>query len=271
MGLPSQQKHQPPVHIEPWQHFLHPHTESSNTLKLLSYNIQVGIHTRQYRDYLFKAWQHILPHAKREHNLQQIAELIQHFDIIALQEVDGGSFRSKYANQIHYLAKSANKQFWHQQLNRNLGHIGQHSNAVISDIEPINISNHSLPGVKGRGAIAFEIGQQDPIVIIVAHLALTKKAQDRQLAYIRDIISRYRHVVVMGDLNTDSLRILNDSPLQNSGLKASNSRATYPSWRPVKCFDQILVSEHIHIHKVAVLDFVLSDHLPVAIEIEIPQ
>jgi endonuclease/exonuclease/phosphatase family metal-dependent hydrolase len=271
MRLSGYQKTKPPVHLEPWHHYLHGDpSERQNTLKLLSYNIQVGINTRHYQDYLFKAWQHFLPHHRREHNLQQIAELIQHFDLIALQEVDGGSFRSKYTNQIHYLAKAANKQFWHQQLNRNLGHFAQHSNGVIGNFKPVKIDNHSLPGIKGRGAIAFEIGEKDPLVVVVAHLALGKKHQDQQLKYIKGIIERYSHAVVMGDLNTDSLRILYDSPLKNSGLKASHARATYPSWRPVKCLDQILVSQHITIHKVGVLDFMLSDHLPVAIEIEVP-
>jgi endonuclease/exonuclease/phosphatase family metal-dependent hydrolase len=271
MRVSGYQKQKPPVHLEPWHHYLHNDpSERSNTLKLLSYNIQVGIHTRQYHDYLLKAWQHFLPHKNRDHNLEQIAELIQHFDLIALQEVDGGSFRSKYTNQIHYLAKAANKKYWHQQLNRNLGRFAQHSNGVIGNIKPINVQNHALPGVKGRGAIAFEIGQHNPIVVVVAHLALGKQTQDQQLRYIKGIIDRYRHVVIMGDLNTDSLRILYDSPLKTSGLKAAHARATYPSWRPVKCLDQILVSEHIVIKRVGVLDFALSDHLPVAIEIEIP-
>lgn len=271
MRLSGYRKKETPVHLEPWHHYLHNDpSERENTLKLLSYNIQVGIHTRQYRDYLFRSWQHFLPHHKREHNLQQIAELIQHFDLIALQEVDGGSFRSKFTNQISYLAKAANKQFWHQQLNRNLGRMAQHSNGVIGDITPVRVSNHALPGIKGRGAIAFEMGEKDPLLIVVAHLALGKKHQDLQLTYIRDLIQHYDHAVIMGDLNTDSQRILYDSPLSDANLKASHTSATYPSWRPVKCLDQILVSKHITIHKVGVLDFMLSDHLPVAIEIELP-
>ncbi|WP_230390674.1 endonuclease/exonuclease/phosphatase family protein [Reinekea sp. G2M2-21] len=271
MRISGNLKHQPSAHLESWQQFIHEEPlEHRETLRLLSYNIQVGIHTRQYRDYLLRSWQHLLPHTKREHNLQQIAELIQHFDLIALQEVDGGSFRSKYTNQISYLAKAANKQFWHQQLNRNLGRFAQHSNGVIGDITPVSIQNHSLPGLRGRGAIAVELGQKDPLLIVIAHLALSRQAQNQQLAYIKDLIERYQHVVIMGDLNTDSMRILYDSPLQNSGLKSSHSGATYPSWRPMKGFDQILLSQHINIRKVAVLDFALSDHLPVAIEIESP-
>jgi hypothetical protein len=159
----------------------------------------------------------------------------------------------------------------HQQLNRNLGRLGQHSNAVIGNIRPINISDHALPGRKGRGAIAFEVGESNPLLIVVAHLALGRRNQDAQLKYIGGLIGRYRNVVLMGDMNTDSLRILNDSPLRNAGLKSAHARATYPSWRPTKCYDQILVSAHIKIIRMAVLDFVLSDHLPVAIEIELPK
>ncbi|EAR09819.1 endonuclease/exonuclease/phosphatase family protein [Reinekea blandensis] len=271
MRLSGYQKQKPPVHLEPWHHYLHGDpSERENTLKLLSYNIQVGIHTRRYHDYLLRSWQHFLPHHRRENNLQQIAELIRHFDLIALQEVDGGSFRSQFTNQIHYLAKAADKQFWHQQLNRNLGRMAQHSNGVIGDVTPVRVSNHALPGIKGRGAIAFELGEKDPLIIVIAHLALGKKHQDLQLKYIRNIIRQYNHAIIMGDLNTDSLRILYDSPLHDCGLKASHARATYPSWQPSKCLDQILVSQHIIIHKVGVLDFMMSDHLPVAIEIELP-
>lgn len=271
MKLSGYQAGKMPVHLESWHHYRRDDdVQSRNTLKLLSYNIQVGINTRHYPDYLLKAWQHLLPHKRRNHNLEQIAELIRHFDLIALQEVDGGSFRSQYTNQVQYLAKAANKNFWHQQLNRNLSHFAQHSNGVITDVTPLNIQNHALPGIKGRGAIAFEIGSKEPLVVVVTHLALSKRAQDQQLKYIKGIIDHYPHAVVMGDLNTDSLRILHDSPLRDSGLKAAHARATFPSWQPTKCFDQILVSQHINIVRVAVLDFVLSDHLPVALEIELP-
>ncbi|WP_320822091.1 endonuclease/exonuclease/phosphatase family protein [Reinekea sp.] len=272
MSLPGFGKTALPVLLEPWHQFMRPDPlETRNTLKLLSYNIQVGIQTRHYPDYLIKAWQHVWPAGRREHNLQQIAEMIRHYDIIALQEVDGGSFRTQYVNQIHYLAKAAHKEYWHQQLNRNLGRLGQHSNAVIGNIRPLNINDHPLPGRKGRGAIAFEVGELNPLIVVMAHLALGRRDQDEQLKYIGGLIGRYRSAVVMGDMNTDSLRILNDSPLKNVGLKAAHARATYPSWRPTKCFDQILVSQHINITKMGVLDFALSDHLPVAIEIEIPE
>lgn len=58
-------------------------------LKLLSFNIQVGINTQRYHHYLTRGWQHLLPHARRQQTLAQIAQLISEFDVVALQEVDG--------------------------------------------------------------------------------------------------------------------------------------------------------------------------------------
>ncbi|PYA79799.1 endonuclease, partial [Pseudomonas aeruginosa] len=37
-------------------------------LRLLSFNIQVGISTERYRHYLTRGWQHLLPHAGRATN-----------------------------------------------------------------------------------------------------------------------------------------------------------------------------------------------------------
>jgi len=272
MRISGFQQEQAAIHLVPWHNFMREdESDNKHSLKLLSYNIQVGIHSRRFHDYVLNSWQHIWPSRKREHNLEQIAELIRHFDIIALQEVDGGSFRTKYVNQIHYLAKAANKSYWHQQLNRNLGRIAQHSNAIIGDIKPVNVDNHSLPGLKGRGAIAFEIKHKsDTVLIVVANLALGKKTQDQQLKYIHDLIKPYDHVIVMGDMNTDAHRILHQTALKDCNLKSAHSHATYPSWHPTKGFDQILLSNHISITKMGVLDFQLSDHLPVALEIDLP-
>ncbi len=45
---------------------------------------------------------------------------------------------------------------------------------------------------------------------------------------------------------------------------------TFPSWRPHKGIDHILVSPSLRAEKVRVLDFPFSDHLPVAAEVLVP-
>lgn len=74
-------------------------------LRLLSFNIQVGISTERYRHYLTRGWQHLLPHAGRATNLKRIGELLADYDLVALQEADGGSLRSGYVNQVEHLAQ----------------------------------------------------------------------------------------------------------------------------------------------------------------------
>ena len=188
------------------------------TLKLLSFNIQVGINTQQYRHYLTKSWQHILPHTRRNDNLDQISGILADFDLVALQEADGGSLRSGYINQTEYLAHKGDFPFWYHQLNRNLGKLAQHSNGLLSRIEPLSLEDHKLPGLMpGRGAIAVQFGHEDePLTVVMMHLALSRRARNIQLSYIHDLVAHHKHVVLMGDMNTHADQLLNESPLKHS-------------------------------------------------------
>lgn len=240
-------------------------------LRLLSFNIQVGISTERYRHYLTRGWQHLLPHTGRASNLQKIGDLLGDYDFVALQEADGGSLRSGYVNQVEHLAHLGSFPYWYQQLNRNLGRFGQHSNGVLSRLKPWEIENHPLPGPSGRGAILVRFGEgPDALVIVVMHLALGARTRTRQLAYIRELIGGHRHQVLMGDMNTHASDLLELSPLRDLGLLAPQIEATFPSWRPQRCLDHILLSPTLTLEKVQVLAQPISDHLPVAVEIRLP-
>ena len=76
----------------------------NQTLYLLTYNIQAGSQTTSFRDYVTKSWKQILPHRLQMHNLNAIGDLLEDYDFVGLQEVDGGSFRSGFVNQTRYLA-----------------------------------------------------------------------------------------------------------------------------------------------------------------------
>jgi endonuclease/exonuclease/phosphatase family metal-dependent hydrolase len=240
-------------------------------LRLLSFNIQVGISTQRYRHYLTRGWQHLLPHTGRAGNLQKIGSLLSDYDLVALQEADGGSLRSGYVNQVEHLAQLGAFPYWHQQLNRNLGRFAQHSNGVLSRLRPQDIEDHPLPGPAGRGAILVRFGEgEDALAVVVMHLALGARTRTRQLAYIRELISGYRHHVLMGDMNTHAADLLETSPLRDLGLLAPQIEATFPSWRPQRCLDHILLSPTLTLEKVQVLAQPISDHLPVAVEIRLP-
>ena len=244
---------------------------SDGRLRLLSFNIQVGISTERYRHYLTRGWQHLLPHPGRAGNLQRIGALLGDYDLVALQEADGGSLRSGFVNQVEHLAHLGAFPYWYQQLNRNLGRLAQHSNGVLSRLRPSLLEDHPLPGPPGRGAMLLRLGEgPDAVVVVMMHLALGARTRTRQLAYIRELISDYRHQVLMGDMNTHARDLLQHSPLRDLGLLAPQPEATFPSWRPQRCLDHILLSPELQLERFEVLSLPVSDHLPVAVEIRLP-
>lgn len=260
--------HQPQVNEH---HLQAPGLPEDGRLRLLSFNIQVGISTERYRHYVTRSWQHLLPHNGRAGNLQKIGKLLGDFDLVALQEADGGSMRSGYVNQVEHLAHLGAFPYWYQQLNRNLGRFAQHSNGVLSRLKPQLLEDHPLPGPAGRGAILVRFGEgEDALIVVMMHLALGAKTRALQLGYIRELIGGYRHQVLMGDMNTHATDLLEHSPLRDLGLVAPQVEATFPSWRPQRCLDHILLSPSLTLERFEVLAQPISDHLPVAVEIRLP-
>lgn len=248
-----------------------PHDASH--LRLLTFNLQVGIHTSAYHHYLTRSWQHFLPHPKRAGRLDLMSEVLGKFDIVGLQEVDGGSFRSGNVNQVEYLAGRAGFPHHFQQLNRNLGRFAQHSNGLLSRLPPARIEEHRLPGtLPGRGAIHASYGEgPDALHLFVAHLALSHRARVRQLDYLSEIITPLRHVVVMGDLNCTPEQLhTHDRFCRSLPLHPVLPLPSYPSWQPRRALDHILLSSSLATTEVRVLDQLFSDHLPIAVDLTLP-
>lgn len=247
---------------------------STKRLKLLSFNIQVGIETHRYRHYITRGWKHFLPHEARQNNLREIADVVGDFDLVALQEIDVGSIRSGFVNQVEYLAAEASFPYWYSQRNRNLGPIAQHGNGLLSRVEPHLLEDHKLPGtLPGRGAIVmkFCFGETE-VMVVLLHLSLGKRSQETQLEYVRDLLEEHPHAVVMGDMNSHLNRLLFDSPLADTSLRpAEDVQPTYPSWQPAVALDHVLVSPGLEIENYEVLDCRLSDHRPIAVSIGLRQ
>ncbi len=246
--------------------------ECTAPLKLLSFNIQVGIQTRKYRHYVTHGWKHVLPHTNRAHNLRQIADVASGYDVVALQEVDSGSLRSGFINQVEYMADRAQFPYWYAQLNRDLGPLAQHGNGVLSRIEPKGMEDHKLPGViPGRGAIVLRIpyaGQE--IMVVLLHLSLGERSRQQQLEYVANLIDGVQHVIVMGDMNSPVSKLLLETPLADTELvPPEEMRPTYPAWQPSLALDHVLCSPSLRVHDYDVLDCQVSDHRPVAVQLSL--
>lgn len=250
-----------------------PPAGDSTTLRLISFNIQAGTTTANYRDYLTKGWRQVLPHQQRVSNLAEIARIVADYDIAGLQEVDDGSLRTGFLNQTQYLAERAGFPFWSHQPNRRVSKLARTCNGILSRLRPREVHDHKLPGrIPGRGALAVYYGNGDDALLVVnVHLALGSRSRRIQLDFLHRLTDGHRHVIMMGDLNASS-----ESPeiaefLNQSRLRlASRGVLTFPSWRPQRAIDHVFVSPELRVTRCAALDVPLSDHLPVALDIELP-
>ena len=245
-----------------------------NRLRLLSFNIQAGIESRCYRDYVANSWKHLVPHRGRQRNLASMGALLRGFDLVGLQEVDAGSLRSAFIDQSQYLAHQAGYPYWLSQVNRALGHFARHSNGLLSRIRPGAVTEHKLPGLPGRGAmvVEFPTSAGEPFAVCVLHLALGQRAQRRQLDYLVEVARHYRMIVLMGDFNCGCGSRMLRAAIAAAGLRGLDCELkTFPSWRPERNLDHILVSPELRIRGAQVLDYALSDHLPISMDVELPK
>lgn len=256
---------QPLSEPEPAQH--------RRRLRLASFNIQTGITTASYRDYITGGWRHIWPSRKRLPNLNRIAHVLKPFDIVGLQEVDGGGARSHNIVQTQYLAEHAGFVHWHNQINRRIGNIALHSNGLLSRFKFDAVHDYNLPGLPGRGAVLARFGRlgDRALYVCVLHLALSRRSRLRQLSFVSELIHDLPHVIVMGDFNCEpgspELKLLTDNTrLCDTACEIS----TFPSWRPHKMLDHIFVTPSLRVEHVHAINFPVSDHLPLAMEIELP-
>ena len=242
-------------------------------LHLLSYNIQTGVACSHYGHYVTRSWRHLMPNRNRWRNLDSIARCLAPYHMVALQETDGGSLRTGYTNQTQYLAEQSNFPFWFDQVNRRMGNLTRHSNGLLSRFRPHSVTEHKLPGLRGRGALLAQYGDsRQPIAVFVMHLALGRRARLRQIDYLAELVNRYEHVIFMGDLNCDASSPEMRGLLRCTHLKAPTlSMGTFPSWQPRRNIDHILVTPAIRIERVYVPRWTYSDHLPIAMEAIVPE
>jgi endonuclease/exonuclease/phosphatase family metal-dependent hydrolase len=244
----------------------------SRHLSVLSCNILAGGSVQRYRDYVTHSWKHVLPTGKRA-NLDVLARVIGEFDLVGLQEADAGSLRSGFLNQTQYLAEAAEFPYWSHQPNRRVSRLATSANGLLARMQPEEVLDYPLPGrIPGRGALWARFGAgPDALVVVVAHLSLGPAARMRQLAFIAELLGRHPHVVLMGDLNTPPGSAELQMLFSRTALEpAGDSPATFPSWRPTRAIDHILVSPSLEVERRWALSHPVSDHLPVAASIRLP-
>jgi endonuclease/exonuclease/phosphatase family metal-dependent hydrolase len=247
---------------------------ATRRLKLLSANIQAGSSTRGYGDYVARSWSHVLPAGNKRGALDTIARLAGQHDIVGLQESDPGSLRSGFTNQTHYLAQRGGFDYWSHQPNRSMGGVASSANALLSKLEPVEVIDHPLPGrIAGRGVLIARFGDgDDGLTVAIAHLSLGAASRHSQIAFIAELLHGHRHAVLMGDFNCLPDRPEMELLYKRTRLQPPSSCVpTFPSWRPQKAIDHILVTGALAQEGMRALPAALSDHLALSIELDVPE
>lgn len=246
--------------------------DDPHILRLASCNILAGGSMKRYRDYVMHSWKHVLPTGKRA-NLDGLARVIGDFDLVGLQEADAGSLRSGFLNQTQYLAEAAGFPYWSHQPNRRVSRLATSSNGLLARRLPDEVIDYPLPGrIRGRGALWARFGEgNNALVVVVAHLSLGVIARARQLAFIAELMERWPNAILMGDLNTSAhSRELDPIYARTALVQPEQPPPTFPSWRPNRALDHILVSEAIEVERLWALPYPVSDHLPIAASLRLP-
>ena len=243
---------------------------STPPFRLLSFNIQAGLHTQHYGHYVTGAWRHAMPARGRRENLLQMAKLMRGYDFVAIQEADAGSLRTNRVNLIEFLAEHAGFDHYGLTVTRDLAPFARICLGYLSRSAPQRVITHALPGrIPGRGALEvdLETSQIGALTVLVTHLALGRQSRARQLGYLSTLM-RGQDGVLVGDLNGSPESLHRLPSLHAAGLRPITlAPATYPSWQPRHSLDQVLLTPRLQVVSAEALPVALSDHLPLSVEL----
>lgn len=232
-----------------------PMPEAPSSIKILSYNIRNGVGMDRTTDY------------------NRIADLLRRVnaDVVALQELDSVTIRSKRRNVLAELAErthlfatySASIDFQE----------GKYGIGILSKEPPLSFRKIALPGrEEKRSLLLVELKE---FVICCTHFSSTAEDRLASVALIEMATKGYsKPVFLAGDLNTEpGSETLNE--LNNTWQLLSNPQIfTFPADQPDRCIDYILVRKEQQ-NRIKLIEAkveeesVASDHRPLWVQLSL--
>ena len=203
-------------------------------------------------------------------NLQCIINFIGSInpDIVALIEVDSGSYRSNKSCQAQIIADSlgynyiVESKYSSESLAQKVPVLRQQANALLARQGIENYQCHYFEqGVK-RLVIQTDI---QTVAIFIVHLSLKYRHRQNQLEQLYNLIQETdKEVILAGDFNTlwgsrELNLFLAATDLKNANI---TNMPSHPSHAPHRQIDFILHSSGIRIDNFYIPDIRLSDHSP---------
>ena len=205
-------------------------------------------------------------------------------DILALVEVDTGSFRAK-KDEVKFFAKELGfggiveavkypLQSW-LRLFHYVPILNKQANAIISKYRISEVKYHVLHEGTKRVVIEATIHVPEKLTLLVAHLALGSETRREQIHELVKIVnSIHNPVILMGDFNTfhgesEIMYLLKHSHLHHKWKLSPHEKYTEPAVHPCRRLDYVLTCHRVHVRHYHVLDFEFSDHLPLEVDFKV--
>lgn len=235
-------------------------------MKLLTWNIQAGIGTSRYRDYLLRAHLQLVHAPSKTTALHNIAREIAPYDVVCLQEVDLGGRRAGYRSQVDDIAALSGHAHVAVQENRRIPGVSRHGNAILSRWPMSDVRDLKLPGrIGGRGCLVADVRGKRTLTIACLHLSLGEADQGLQLASIARALSDAPAWVALGDFNCGARSAPLDAFCRTTGAQLQRpAPPTFPAWRPSRDYDHIVVGSDLSVMHYQCEPATFSDHRPVS-------
>jgi len=240
------------------------HAAFKRTLRVMSYNIHVGVGMDKKLD------------------LKRIADVInrEHADVVGLQEVDRGVKRTQQIDEIVELAKLTRMEY---AFAYNLDYQGGHYGVAVLSRFPIMAIDHRSYGntreKERRGLIRVELNVNNRIVhFVTTHLDY--QYEDGRVYETRQLLQALDGVkgplIVVGDFNevpgAEAHRMMIEKFRDAwTESRAAGEGLSYPADKPAKRIDYIFyrIDDPVRATQAWTINTLASDHLPVVADLEV--
>lgn len=250
-------------------------------VRLICYNIEYceGMEGLWYQYFYF--WRIFFPPKGLDQKMVDALKRLKP-DILALVEVDTGSFRAKKDEVVFFEKKLGMKSFvekikyplhgWAGMFHH-VPILNKQANAIIAKSKISKVKYHLFHEGTKRVVIEATVHVPKKVTLLVAHLALGGKTRAKQIEELAKIVNKIKNpVILMGDFNTfrgeeEVKKLLEETHLKDKiSLDKYSVGVTQPTWHPLKRLDYVLTSPQIKVKTYQVLNYPFSDHMPLFVE-----
>ncbi|MDI3319836.1 endonuclease/exonuclease/phosphatase family protein [Pinibacter soli] len=204
-------------------------------------------------------------------NYQRVAKVISkvNADVVAIQELDSATNRSKHLSVLHELAGLTGMiPTYHASIDYQGGKYGI---GILSKEKPLHVEGIALPGKEERRSVV--VVEMKNYVFACTHFSLTEEDRIKSVALIDELTAKYSKPVLLGgDLNTTPASPVIKAFAKNWNVLSDTTKLTIPANKPTECIDYIMARKQDGytfnvLQSVVENEPVASDHLPVWIKL----